>query len=187
MSKDCLTLDRLQKTPWNGSRKSCRNRPVPSSSVSTTITTVNVNGIRAAVKQRSEVNPGMLAWLTQTDSDIVLMQEVRASEKQAREALQPALDAGWHLAMSESVVKGHAGVGVLSRTEPQDVRVGFGSDEFDATGRYLEADFDAEFGPLTVASLYLPRGRPHPPTPPPTRRPRSSRRRNVSSTGSVRT
>ncbi|MGW0038922.1 exodeoxyribonuclease III [Gordonia sp. NPDC003376] len=126
--------------------------------MSTTITTVNVNGIRAAVKPRSEVNPGMLAWLDGTDSDIVLMQEVRASEKQAREALKPALDAGWHLVMSESAVKGHAGVGVLSRVEPQGVRVGFGSDEFDATGRYLEADVETAFGALTVASLYLPKG-----------------------------
>lgn len=127
--------------------------PVP-----TAITTVNVNGIRAATKQRSELNPGLLPWLASADSDIVLLQEIRASEEQAREALGPALDDGWHLRMSESTVKGHAGVGVLSRTEPTAVRVGFGSDEFDSTGRYLEADVPTSSGPVTVASLYLPKG-----------------------------
>ncbi|MFT4124723.1 MAG: exodeoxyribonuclease III [Gordonia sp. (in: high G+C Gram-positive bacteria)] len=125
----------------------------------TTITTVNVNGIRAAVKQRSEVNPGMLAWLSSTDADIVLLQEIRADHDQAHDALRPALAAGWHLSMTDSVVKGHAGVGVLSRSAPTAVRVGFGSAEFDATGRYLETDFDdATLGALTVASLYLPKG-----------------------------
>lgn len=123
-----------------------------------TITTVNVNGIRAATKERSEVNPGLLAWLDAADPDIVLLQEIRASLDQAREALAPALDAGRHLVMSESVVKGHAGVGVLSKRAPVAVRAGFGSDEFDPTGRYIEADFDDDRGALTVASLYLPKG-----------------------------
>ncbi len=34
--------------------------------MSLTITSVNVNGIRAAVKQRNEDNPGMLAWLAES-------------------------------------------------------------------------------------------------------------------------
>ncbi|KPH78156.1 exodeoxyribonuclease III, partial [Corynebacterium ulcerans] len=60
------------------------------------ITTVNVNGIRAAVKERSETNLGMLPWLESAGSDVVLLQEVRASEKDTLAALAPALDAGWH-------------------------------------------------------------------------------------------
>ncbi|RPA65206.1 exodeoxyribonuclease III [Gordonia oryzae] len=127
--------------------------------MTTSITTINVNGIRAATKQRSEINPGFLSWLDASGADIVLMQEIRADTEQAEAALGPALDAGWHLSMTESVVKGHAGVGVLSRSAPQAVRVGFGSKEFDATGRYLEADFDVpDLGSLTAASLYLPKG-----------------------------
>ena len=50
--------------------------------------------------------------------DVILLQEIRASHKQADDALAPALASGWHLTMTESSVKGHAGVGVLSRTEP---------------------------------------------------------------------
>ena len=46
-----------------------------------TIASVNVNGIRAACKQRNELNPGMNAWLAQTPADVVLMQEVRANPK----------------------------------------------------------------------------------------------------------
>ena len=55
--------------------------------MSLTIATVNVNGIRAATKVRNEENLGMLAWLAETPADVVLMQEVRASEQQARAAL----------------------------------------------------------------------------------------------------
>lgn len=122
------------------------------------ITSVNVNGIRAAVKQRNENNPGMLAWLSETAPDVVLLQEIRASEKIARTALAPALDAGWHLSMAESAVAGRSGVGVLSRVEPSDVRIGYGSDEFDPLGRYVEADFGAGEEALTVASVYVPSG-----------------------------
>lgn len=137
----------------------CRCSDVRCLLVTTTITTVNVNGIRAATKQRSEVNPGFLAWLDSSGSDIVLLQEIRADEEQTREALAPALDAGWQLSMSDSVIKGHAGVGVMSKIKPVAVREGFASAEFDSTGRYVEADFDDPvLGTLTVASLYLPKG-----------------------------
>ncbi|SIR80200.1 exodeoxyribonuclease III [Williamsia sterculiae] len=123
-----------------------------------TITTVNVNGIRAAVKQRNDRNHGFLRWLRETSSDVVLLQEVRATAEQAHEALAPALESGrWHLTTTESTVKGHAGVGVLSRRPPIATRVGFGSDEFDGTGRYLEVDWAGD-RPLTAASVYVPKG-----------------------------
>ncbi|MFT3663160.1 MAG: exodeoxyribonuclease III [Gordonia sp. (in: high G+C Gram-positive bacteria)] len=122
------------------------------------ITSVNVNGIRAAVKTRNENNPGMLPWLAETAPDLVLLQEIRASEKIARTALAPALDDGWHLTMAESSAAGRSGVGILSRVAPSDVRVGYGSDEFDGAGRYLEADFGAGDDRLTVASVYVPTG-----------------------------
>lgn len=100
----------------------------------------------------------MLPWLEETAPDIVLMQEVRATDAIARKALAPALDAGWHLSLTESSIKGRAGVGILSRHAPTAVRVGFGSDEFDVAGRYLESDFDIDGQTVTAASLYLPTG-----------------------------
>ena len=57
-----------------------------------TIASVNVNGIRAATKVRNEDNLGMLAWLAETPAEVVLMQEVRATEAQAEAALAPALE-----------------------------------------------------------------------------------------------
>ena len=57
------------------------------------MSTVNVNGIRAAVKQRSETNLGFLPWLEGSGADVVALQEVRADEGQTRKALAPALDA----------------------------------------------------------------------------------------------
>jgi exodeoxyribonuclease III len=62
------------------------------------VSTVNVNGIRAAVKQRSPENAGMLPWLAATDADVVCLQETRADDEQLAEALGPALAAGWTLA-----------------------------------------------------------------------------------------
>ncbi|MDO5511626.1 MAG: exodeoxyribonuclease III, partial [Corynebacterium sp.] len=58
--------------------------------MSLTIASVNVNGIRAAVKQRNDDNPGMLAWLSQSPAEVVLLQEVRATVEESVAALQPA-------------------------------------------------------------------------------------------------
>ncbi|WP_408920453.1 exodeoxyribonuclease III [Corynebacterium marquesiae] len=117
-----------------------------------TIASVNVNGIRAACKQRNENNPGMNAWLEETPAEIVLMQEVRATPEQAEKALAPALESGWHLALADAAAKGRAGVGILSRTPLADVEVGFGS--FSDAGRWIAATTRD----IRVASLYLPSG-----------------------------
>lgn len=112
------------------------------------ISSVNVNGVRAATGK------GMLAWLAATEADIVCVQETRATDEQTRAALAPALADGWWLAQAEPESKGRAGVAILSRREPDAVRIGFGSSEFGASGRYIEADF----GEVTVASVYVHSG-----------------------------
>lgn len=121
--------------------------------MSLTIATVNVNGIRAATKVRNEVNPGMLAWLEQTPANVVLMQEVRATEAEAEAALAPALESGWHLAVAPAEAKGRAGVGILSRTPLLNVEVGIPG--FESSGRFIRAFLDDAH---VVASLYLPSG-----------------------------
>lgn len=112
------------------------------------VSTVNVNGVRAATGK------GMLDWLAATEADFVCLQETRATDQQTRAALAPALDAGWFLTNAEPGAKGRAGVAILSRRAPDAVRIGFGSTEFDASGRYVEATFDE----LTVASVYVHSG-----------------------------
>ncbi|GGO87637.1 exodeoxyribonuclease III [Wenjunlia tyrosinilytica] len=112
----------------------------------TTVTTVNVNGLRAAARK------GFTAWLEGTAADIVCLQEVRAEpDRLPAEVREPE---GWHTVHAPAAAKGRAGVALYTRQAPEAMRVGWGSDEFDASGRYVEADLPG----LTVASLYLPSG-----------------------------
>src|SRR6185369_14039501 len=80
------------------------------------VTTINVNGIRAAIRQRSETNLGLLPWLAETKADVVCLQETRADDDQLADALSPALSDGWQLASAAPHLKGRNGVAVLSRT-----------------------------------------------------------------------
>lgn len=122
------------------------------------VTTINVNGIRAAVKQRSEQNLGLLAWLAASEADVVCLQETRADDDQLAAALAPALAEGWALASATSHRKGRNGVAVLSRRPLQAVRAGAGHDEFAGHGRYLEVDIADGAETVTVASIYVPTG-----------------------------
>lgn len=69
------------------------------------VATVNVNGIRAAFRK------GMDAWLEQSAPDVVLAQEVRASEEIAQELFGD----DWQVAVNVSQLKGRAGVAVAVR------------------------------------------------------------------------
>ena len=105
------------------------------------VSTINVNGIRAAIKQRSLQNLGLLPWLAETTADVVCLQETRADDDQLGSALGPALSGGWHLASAAGDFKGRNGVAVLSRHPIKSVR-DLGADEFALHGRYVEVDID---------------------------------------------
>lgn len=47
------------------------------------VSTINVNGIRAAIKERSAENLGLLPWLAATTADVVCLQETRADDDQS--------------------------------------------------------------------------------------------------------
>ncbi|MEU5374246.1 MULTISPECIES: exodeoxyribonuclease III [unclassified Streptomyces] len=111
-----------------------------------TVTSANVNGIRAAAKK------GFVEWLAGTSADVLCLQEVRAEPGQMPESVREP--EGWHVVHAPAAAKGRAGVSLYTRREPDRVRVGFGSAEFDGSGRYVEADLPG----VTVASLYLPSG-----------------------------
>lgn len=110
------------------------------------MSTVNVNGMRAAAKK------GFVEWLAASGSDVIACQEVRADADQL--PANVAAPSGWHARHAPCAAKGRNGVSVYSRLEPEEVRVGFGEAEFDDSGRYLEAHLPG----LVVASLYLPSG-----------------------------
>ncbi|MCF3147792.1 exodeoxyribonuclease III [Streptomyces platensis] len=111
-----------------------------------TVTSVNVNGLRAAAKK------GFVPWLAETAADVLCLQEVRAETAQLPDEVREP--AGWYTVHAPAAAKGRAGVSLYTRREPDRVQIGFGSAEFDTSGRYAEADLPG----LTVASLYLPSG-----------------------------
>ncbi|OON75988.1 exodeoxyribonuclease III [Streptomyces tsukubensis] len=111
-----------------------------------TVTTANVNGLRAASKK------GFVEWLAETPADVICLQEVRAEPGQLPAGVREP--EGWHVLHAPAAAKGRAGVSLYSRREPDRLRTGFGSAEFDGSGRYVEADLPG----VTVASLYLPSG-----------------------------
>lgn len=91
----------------------------------------NVNGLRAAVKN------GFLDWLAVCDSNVVLLQEVRADLSVLMpEWLEPA---GYVSHWFQAEKKGYSGVGIYSRFRPAkgEVFTGLGKPEFDAEGRVL--------------------------------------------------
>lgn len=110
------------------------------------IISLNLNGIRSATSK------GFYEWFAQQDADIICLQELKAQEPDmAREMLEvPGYRGYFHYAEK----KGYSGVGIYTRQKPDAVIEGLGIAEFDHEGRYLEA----QFGDLSVVSLYLPSG-----------------------------
>ncbi len=107
----------------------------------------NVNGIRAAAKK------GFADWLRAANPDVLCLQEIKALESQAPVEDLKAL--GYeHQYWFPAEKKGYSGVALLSKTEPDEVVYGTGISYMDQEGRNLRADF----GDLSVMSLYLPSG-----------------------------
>ena len=113
----------------------------------TKIATWNVNSIRARL-------PRVLEWLAEFSPDIVLAQELKATDETfPREAIE---DAGYNVAICGQ--KNFNGVGIFAREPIEDVRTGLPGDPDDDQARYIEAFV----GDLRVASIYLPNGNPAP-------------------------
>jgi len=110
------------------------------------IISLNLNGIRSAVSK------GLLDWLTLQRADVVCMQEVKAQMPDLAPTTLNHHPYTGHFNCAEK--KGYSGVGMYCRTPPDKITKGFGSKEFDPEGRYLRADF----GKLSVISVYLPSG-----------------------------
>jgi len=112
-----------------------------------TIISYNVNGIRAAIRK------GFLEWLEQADPDVVLIQEIKATPEQLD--LEVFEKTGYpYQYWYPATKKGYSGVAILSKTKPDHVEYGTGIDYMDYEGRVIRADF----GELSVMSLYLPSG-----------------------------
>jgi exodeoxyribonuclease-3 len=110
------------------------------------IMTLNANGIRSAASK------GFFRWLARQSADVVCIQETKAQVEQLSDpAFWPK---GYHCYYFDAEKKGYSGTALYARKKPLDVSRGFGVQEFDREGRYLEA----RFGHVNVISLYLPSG-----------------------------
>lgn len=118
-----------------------------SSSPRLRLASVNVNGIRAAVRK------GMSAWLDAADVDVLTLQEVRAQASDLAAALP-----GWHIVNDEALAKGRAGVAIAAR-EPLEIwRIELGDETLDTRGRWVEADIEVAGTPVTIVSAYVHTG-----------------------------
>ncbi|MGW0037228.1 exodeoxyribonuclease III [Gordonia sp. NPDC003376] len=116
-----------------------------------TVASFNVNGIRAARRR------GFDEWLATRGPDVVALQELRCPAAEVGDFV------GYSAAVDVGSVPGRNGVALLTRRPPVAVRTWVshpprsrGLGEFARHGRYVEVDLADR--PLTVASLYLPKG-----------------------------
>jgi exodeoxyribonuclease-3 len=113
------------------------------------IITLNANGVRSAERK------GLSSWLdTSGKWDVLCLQELKAQiadipSELSSSSLKYAEQADFFPAER----KGYSGTGLIA-SKAFKASHGFKSPEFDAEGRYLQADF----GNLTVVSLYVPSG-----------------------------
>ena len=114
------------------------------------VITLNLNGIRSAASK------GFVEWALEVGADCMGVQEVKAQHEHVAEIFDRIgpLNGHFHLAQK----KGYSGVGLYTRQVPSEVILGFGSDEFDAEGRYVEARFDTPARKFSVISCYFPSG-----------------------------
>lgn len=95
----------------------------------------------------------LISWLSQTDADVVCLQEIKANPDQFDET--EFHDIGykycyWYPAQK----KGYSGVALLCKTKPNHVEYGTGIATMDFEGRNIRADFND----VSVMSMYLPSG-----------------------------
>ena len=111
------------------------------------VISLNVNGIRAAERK------GLSRWLGEIGPwDVLCVQELKAHPADIPDTLRAPDKSIAHFHHAKK--KGYSGVGLYAKRVPDRVRLGFGHKEFDNEGRYVQADF----GNLSIISLYQPSG-----------------------------
>ena len=110
------------------------------------IISYNVNGIRAAI------NKGFIDWLSESNVDIICIQETKANREQVETNLLDKI--GYHNYWFSAQKKGYSGVAIFSRIKPNKVICGTNINHIDFEGRVIQADYNN----FSVISLYLPSG-----------------------------
>ncbi|GCB79954.1 hypothetical protein scyTo_0016070 [Scyliorhinus torazame] len=94
-----------------------------------TITSWNVDGLRAWVKKNS------LEWVTAETPDILCLQETKCAEKQLPAEVKDMAEYPHQYWSSSRDKEGYSGVGMLCKIKPLDVTFGIGVEEHDNEGR----------------------------------------------------
>jgi exodeoxyribonuclease-3 len=112
----------------------------------------NVNGIRAV--SGKEILNGLKFgdFLVQDSPDICCLQETKVDAK----SLPPEIErvGNYFFYLNPAERKGYSGTGLYSRIEPDEIRYGFGSSEFDHEGRTIIA----RYPDFTLYTIYFPNG-----------------------------
>ena len=114
------------------------------------LVTLNLNGIRSASDK------GFVSWAEQTGADCIGVQEVKAQAADVAGRFDQVAGMPGHYHFAQK--KGYSGVGLFAKKAPSDVKVGFGSKEFDAEGRWIETRYDTSKRKFSVISCYFPSG-----------------------------
>jgi exodeoxyribonuclease-3 len=116
------------------------------SNIAMKIITLNLNGIRSAARK------GFFNWMPRQRADLICVQELKCQPGDMTDEVRAPRGYKGFFHCAER--KGYSGVGMYCRRAPDRVEEGLGNRDIDQEGRYLRADF----GPLTVISVYLPSG-----------------------------
>ena len=110
------------------------------------VVSLNVNGIRAAVRR------GLVGWVAERRPDLICLQEIRATGSQLplREFQQLGYESVWNLGSRP----GYSGVGILSRIRFEPVANPLDDSATEDEGRFLAV----RAGETVVASSYVPNG-----------------------------
>lgn len=107
------------------------------------ISSWNVAGLKAWLKKSG------LEFIKHENPDILCLQETKCSEKK----LPPEAKVdGYHTYWLSGEKEGYAGVALLSKTKPIEVKYGLEKPELDNDGRVITAEFDKFF----VVNVYVP-------------------------------
>jgi exodeoxyribonuclease III len=113
------------------------------------VATFNINGIRGRL-------PLLLAWLSESQPDVVCVQELRIRDGEF--PFESVRSAGYG-ALWQGQNTRYNGVAILARgAEPVEVRRALPGDTNDSQARYLEA----AVGGVLIGCLYAPNGNPQP-------------------------
>jgi exodeoxyribonuclease-3 len=112
-----------------------------------TITTWNVNGLRAALKKGADT------WWEKHDPDLLCLQEIRANPDQLSTAQREALESR-HAVWNPAQRAGYSGVATFSKHPPLDTELGLDIPKFDQEGRVIQTLLEE----YRVFNIYFPNG-----------------------------